>query len=267
MSLKKRPDGLRPLTIVSTLDKIVATAIKIIFTFIFENSRKFNPLPNERCFQDASHGFRSGRSCHTALNTILRWELTTWFIKADIKNCYNTIDQKRLMSILDMSIKDQFLRNTLYKIFQSPVKDLNKNGPDCSKGVGVPQGNPISPVLANLYLNELDHFMVNLKKELNKSNARDTLTPEWTKASELSVAKANLKVNLYRKKVKFALKSEIQKNTKADESRSQYVYHRIFYVRYADDYVIGVKGPKSLAFEIKKCVSYFLESGRRNALQ
>lgn len=82
------------------------------------------------------------------------------------------------MSILDLSIKDQLLTDTLYKLFQSSVKDLNKNSSDCSKDVGVPQGNPISPILVNIYLNELDHFIVNFKKELDKDNTRTKFTSE-----------------------------------------------------------------------------------------
>lgn len=72
---KKPSDELKSFTIVSIFDKIVATAIKTIFTFIFEKHLKFNPLPKEKCFQDASHGFRLNRSCHTALNVIITWGL------------------------------------------------------------------------------------------------------------------------------------------------------------------------------------------------
>lgn len=162
------------------------------------------------------------------------------------------------MSILSKSIKDRLLVDTMYKIFQSPVKDLNK-------GIGVSQDNPISPILANIYLNELDYFIESLKKKLNKSNASPKFKLEFTKAvggpvPEFSVAKVKSKRHLYREKVKLALKSGIKKNVKIDGSRSKYAYYKIFYVRYADDYLIGIKGPKFLAVEITKRVSYFLKS-------
>ena len=64
--------------------------------------------------------------------------------------------------------------DTLYKFFNMPVKDLNLEGPDTSKGVGVPQGNPLSPLLANVYLNELDYFMNRLKKEVDKGSPGET---------------------------------------------------------------------------------------------
>ena len=58
--------------------------------------------------------------------------------------------------------------DTLYKLFNIPVKGLNLGGPDTSKGVGIPQGNPLSSLLVNVYLNELDHFMDQLKKSVDK---------------------------------------------------------------------------------------------------
>jgi retron-type reverse transcriptase len=73
-----------------------------------------------------------------------------------------------LISILGKSIKDQIMVDTLYKLFKMPVKNLDLGGPDTSKGVGVPQGNPLSPLLANIYLNELDHFIDILKNEVDK---------------------------------------------------------------------------------------------------
>lgn len=88
----------------------------------------------------------------------------------------------------------------------------------------------------------------------------------WVSASELSLAKTkkakvNLKRSLYSEKVSLALKSGIQKNVKSDEFQGKNLYHRIFYVRYIDDCLIGIKGPKSFAFELQKRIFFFLKSG------
>lgn len=278
MIQKKNSGEFRSLIVISILDKIVAIAIKTIFISIFEKHLNWDPLPPERYFHDTSHGFRPARSCHTALNVIITWGLVPWVLKADIKECYDTIDQERLMSILSMSIKDQLLTDDMYKIFQSSVINLKKSGQDCSKSIGVPQGNLMSPMLVNIYLNEFDYFIDNLKKKFNKASVKTKITPEWPKvvwvsASELSVAKtkkakANLKINLDREKVKFAVKSGIQKNSRMDESQGKPVHHKdIFYVRHADDYLIGVKGSKSLAFEIRKRASDFLKSALHFSLK
>ena len=266
---KPGTDDRKSLTVLSPYDKIVASAIKIVLNAVFEKHKGLDKLPKERYFHTFSHGFRPNRGCHSALDVILTWGLSTWFIKADIKKCYDSIDQKQLVSILCKSVEDQILVDTLYKLFNMPVKDLNLGGPDTSKGVGVSQGNPLSPLLANVYLNELDHFMDQLKKGVDKGSPQ-SINSEWTKAtwvgaSELSraktrKAKAALRRDLYRTKVKMATKAGIERRPLTDEQAGDNVYHRVHYVRYADDYLIAVKGPKWLAKEIMKKSQDFLKS-------
>lgn len=157
-----------------------------------------------------------------------------------------------------------------------PVKDLDLGGPDTSKGVGVPQGNPLSPLLANAYLNELDHFIDLLKKEVDKGSPGET-SKEWRKAtwvtaSELSraktrKAKSSLRRELYRKKVKEAIKAGISRKPITDEQSGDKVYHRLYYVRYADDYLIAVKGPKWLARDIMEKTQDFLKSNLHFSLK
>jgi retron-type reverse transcriptase len=252
------------------MDKIVATAIKIVFNAIFERTKGLDMLPECRYFHNFNHGFRPNRGCHSALDIIITWGLSPWFIKADVEKCYDTIDQKRLLSILKQSFEDQLLLDTLNKFFKMPIKDIDKGGPDPSKGIGVPQGNPLSPLLANIYLNEFDHFIYNLKKEIDKGTPTNTTTKEWNQATHIAAnelsraktkkAKANLKRELYRQKVKEAIKAGIQKRPETDEQQGNTIYHKIHYVRYADDYLIAVKGPKWLAQEIQKRTQNFLKS-------
>lgn len=71
--LQTNTTELRPFTVLWTLDKIVAIALKLVFTLIFEKRFNFDFLPQKSYFHDASHGFRSGRSCHTALNVVTTW--------------------------------------------------------------------------------------------------------------------------------------------------------------------------------------------------
>jgi retron-type reverse transcriptase len=276
MISKPGTDDRRPLTVLSPYDKIVASAIKIVLNAIFEKQNGLDKLPKERYFHTFSHGFRPNRGCHSALDVTVTWGLSPWLIKADIKKCYDSIDQKRLVSILGKSVKDQILVDTLYKLFNMPVKNLNLGGPDTSKGVGVPQGNPLSPLLANVYLNELDHFMDQLKKDVDKGSPK-SINSEWTKATwvgtpELSraktrKAKAALRKDLYRAKVKIAIKAGIPRRPLTDEQAGDNVYHRVYYVRYADDYLIAVKGPKWLAKEIMKKSQDFLKSSLHFSLK
>jgi retron-type reverse transcriptase len=274
MISKPRTDEKRLLTVLSPYDKIVASAMKIVLNVIFEKTKGLDMLPMNRYFHNFSHGFRPNRGCHSALDVIVTWGLTPWLIKADIQKCYDTINQKRLISILNLSIDDQIMIDTLYKFFNMPVKNLNDGGPDTSKGVGVPQGNPLSPLLANVYLNELDYYMDHLKKEIDKATpggiSKEWRKATWVGAAELSKAKtrkakASLRRELYRKKVKIATKAGIPRQSLTDKQAK--VYHRIYYVRYADDYLIAVKGPKWLAKEVQKKTQDFLKSSLHFSLK
>ena len=160
MILKPNSNEERSLTMLSPYDKVVAFSMKIVLEAIFEKHEGLDLLPATRYFHGVSHGFRPNRGCHSALDVVNTWGLSSWFIKADISKCYDTIHQKRLVSILNESIEDQIMVDTLYKFFRMPVKDIDKGGPDTSKGVGVPQGGPLSPLLANDYYNEIDQYIV-----------------------------------------------------------------------------------------------------------
>lgn len=65
---------------------------------------------------------------------------------------------------------------------------------------------------------------------------------------------------MYRQKVKLAIKAGISRKALTDEQQGDKVYHKIHYVRYADDYIIAIKGPKSLALNIKTAAESFLKS-------
>jgi retron-type reverse transcriptase len=275
--IPKRDRSLRALTVLSPYDKVVTMAIKIVLELIYEKHEGLDMMEERRYFNNFSHGFRPLRGCHSALEVTITWGLCAWFVKADIKGCFDNIDQKRLLSILGESCQDQMLKDTLYKIFKTPVKDKDKGGPDTSKGIGLPQGNPLSPVLANIYLNELDWFVNDLKEEVNKGTPSNTTTKEWRKATWVTAAelapakskkaKSNLKRELYKKRVVQANKDGIPRKPETDALQNNKVYHRLHYVRYADDYLIGIKGPKELARKIQKKVQDFLKSNLHFALK
>lgn len=79
--------------------------------------------------------------------------------------------------------------DTLYKLFNISVKNSSDGGLDTSKGIGVPQGNPLSSTLVNVYLNELDQFMNCLKKDVNKVTSQERRKSTWAGGLELFKAK------------------------------------------------------------------------------
>lgn len=183
---KKDPSQKRPLTVLSAQDKIVCNAIYLVLMYIYEGTmtltgsihRKLEASGRKPFFRNSSHGFRPFRSCHSALNTTLTWGLVDWFIKLDIKKCFDRIDQKRLNNIMRERIDDEKLFNTINQIFKAKVASLEAGGPDTSQGRGVPQGNPLSPLLANIYLHKLDEKMDKLKEETNKGKPTSETTTE-----------------------------------------------------------------------------------------
>ena len=135
----------RPLGIPSGADKLVQEVWKILLETIYE------PV-----FSSRSHGFRPKRSCHTALSEIKEvWTGTKWFIEFDIKGYFDNIDHQKLVSILEKRIDD--------RRFISVIKRMLKAGymeewVYTKTHSGTPQGGVISPILANVFLHELDVY-------------------------------------------------------------------------------------------------------------
>ena len=272
---KKDPKEKRPLTVLSAQDKIVSNAIYLVLQYVYEGYKcpkgdnQVGMSSREPYFMNSSHGFRPGRSCHSALNTTLTWGLVSWYIDVDIRKYYDSIDHKRLINILNERIDDARLFDLLNSLFKAKVLFKERGGPYTSTGLGVPQGNPLSPLLANIYLHKLDEKMAELKKEIDKGQPSSRTTLEWRKAtyvkvSELSAAKTpaakrRLKRELYRKKVKEATRMGIPRTPVTDEKQGEAVYHRLFYVRYADDFLVGIRGPKHIAEYIRSAVVQFLK--------
>ncbi len=182
---KKDPSQKRPLTVLSSQDKIVCNAIYLVLTYVYEGtmsleggSRKKLEVGGRRpFFKNSSHGFRPFRSCHSALNTTLTWGLVDWFINLDIKKCFDRIDQKRLINIMRERIDDEKLFNLLNQIFKAKVLSLETGGPDTSQGNGQ-RSCTLSPLLANIYLHKLDEKMDKLKEETDRGEPTSETTPE-----------------------------------------------------------------------------------------
>jgi group II intron reverse transcriptase/maturase len=135
-----QPGKFRPLGISVFEDKIVQGVFQQILEAIYD------PL-----FLDCSHGFRPGRSCHTAIKNLRDYlyknEVET-VIDIDLKNFFGTIDHKILENILREKIKDEKFIRYIIRMFKAGVlsKDELKIGDE-----GVPQGSLCSPILANIF--------------------------------------------------------------------------------------------------------------------
>lgn len=138
----------RPLGIPAVCDRIVQTALRMVIEPIFEVM-----------FAEHSYGFRPGRGCRDALRRVqqLLDEGCTWIVDADLKSYFDTIPKDRLMSRVEERIADgRVLALIRSYLDQGVMEELRyyEAGEE-----GTPQGSVISPLLANLYLNPLDHLM------------------------------------------------------------------------------------------------------------
>lgn len=138
----------RPLGIPVLRDRIVQEALRAILDPIYETD-----------FQPYSFGFRKGRCTMDAMAVIMSLTGPTqkyyYVIEGDIKGYFDTVHHRKLLSILKQRIADQDLLDLIWKFLKAGVMD---EGLFARTETGVPQGGVISPLLANVYLNEFDKW-------------------------------------------------------------------------------------------------------------
>lgn len=237
---KKRPLGLPGFT-----DKLVQEVIRMILEAVYE------PV-----FSPQSHGFRPIRSCHTALKDIKHgFPGVRWFIEGDIKGCFDNIDHNVLISIIERKIRDARLSQLIWKFLRAGYMENWKYNATYS---GTPQGGIISPILANIYLNELDKHVEELQKAFEVPS-KVYLTHEYTLAAS-RLSKLHAKINRAQGEERdrlIAKHKELRKALLKIPAKS-HTDKKIRYVRYADDFLIGVYGNKQECEQIKANLKDFI---------
>jgi len=243
--IPKSNGKLRKLGIPSVRDKLVQEVVRLVLEGIYDS-------PRGPYFSESSHGFRRSKSCHSALREIQRkWSGVSWFVEGDIKSCFDDIDHEILIGVLRKKIKDERFINLIRKLLKAGYIDLDKIRHDSL--AGTPQGGIASPILANIYLNELDEFVERLRGELEQGTARRANRAYRAVADRRQkLAKAGkADTEEYRR-----LGREMRSLPSLDTRDPEFV--RIKYVRYADDWIIGVTGSHELAEDIKNRIAEFL---------
>ena len=238
----------RPLTVGSPRDKIIQKAISIILNQIYECE--------EQVFLDVSHGFRPNCSTHTALKQIkTKWTGLYWFIESDIEKAFDQIHRNVLINLLKKKIKDQRLLDLLRKMFNCKI--LAPENFYFKNDKGVPQGNLLSPLLCNIYLHELDLFMEEFIKKYKKGS-NPTPNDIYYKKLELTKYERTLSNEMQKNRIRSKRRQLFNQGIKPYLHDGNYV--RVRYIRYADDILIGVRGPKLIAEKIKNEVTNWLKS-------
>jgi group II intron reverse transcriptase/maturase len=247
--IPKKNGKTRPLGIPAFEDKLVQEVVRMILEAIYEGH-----------FETTSHGFRPKRSCHTALLHIQKtFSGAKWFIEGDIKGFFDNIDHDVLVGILRERISDDRFIRLIRKFLKAGyVEDWTFH----NTYSGMPQGGIVSPILANIYLDKLDkyvkeyirHFDMGTKRRPGKesnnlANERKRTVRKLKKVkdgTEKAVLVARLK----------AIEQERAAFPNGDEMDGS--YRRLKYIRYADDFILGVIGSKEDALRIKEDIKSFL---------
>jgi len=201
-------------------------------------------------FSEHSHGFRSGRGCHTALGEVTRvWTGTRWFIEGDISDCFGTLDRSVMLSMLAEHIHDgRFLQLIERMLAAGYLEDFTWH----ATLSGAPQGGIASPVLSNIYLDRLDQYV------------EQTLIPEYERGGR---RRKNLAYHRVWRGIQQARRRGDRRQVRdltrtlrrmPSQDPDDPGYRRLRYVRYCDDFLLGFAGPKHEAEEIKAKIQTFL---------
>lgn len=146
---------LRPLGVPTVEDRVVQTAMRNVIEPIFENT-----------FAEHSYGFRPGRGAKDALRRVdqLLKAGKVWVVDADLKGYFDSIPQDKLMEAVAEHISDGPLLDLIQRFLKQGVMENGKEWQPTE--TGTPQGAVISPLLANIYLNPLDHAMAKGGREM-----------------------------------------------------------------------------------------------------
>ena len=242
----------RPLGIPSIDDKLIQEVLRLILESIYEPT-----------FSEHSHGFRPNRSCHTALKEIQKnFTATKWWIEADICGCFDSIDHHVLIEILRKRIDDECLLDLVWKFLRAGYLEQWIYNNTYS---GTPQGSVISPILANIYLNELDTYLTKYAEQFNQGKQREH-NPEYIKVHIAYWAKQHIlqrnetELSSEQKDELIAEIKELRRTLKSLPSKNLFDdnFKRVRFCRYADDVLIGVIGSRSDAEQIKRDVGEFI---------
>ena len=151
---KKRPLGMPPWS-----DKLVAEVVRMLLDAYYDGG-----------FSDRSHGFRTGRGCHTALDEVASvWTGTHWFVEGDLADYFGSLDHTIMVSALAVKIHDGRFLQLINRMLQAGyLEDWRWN----ATLSGAPQGGIASPVLSNIYLDRFDQFV------------EQQLIPEYTRGKK-----------------------------------------------------------------------------------
>ena len=202
--------GTRPLGIPALKDRIVQSAIKLVLEAIYE------PI-----FAEESHGFRPNKSCQTAITRIIPMKYD-WVVEGDIKGCFDNINHGKLLDILRRRIKDEkliLLIGLFLKCGYCIGFGINGTYPKFETLNGTPQGGIVSPILANIYLNEFDNFIKTKTHNMTYDDKSNINEKHRYMSMLILYVKEIIEKGVYPKEFKF---QDIETYTKVEDVKKLY---------------------------------------------
>jgi group II intron reverse transcriptase/maturase len=233
-------------------DKIVKKSIELIMENIYEPT-----------FSTHSHGFRPGRSCHTALGEFRKeWTGVKWVIKGDIKGEYDSLDHHTLINILRQKIKDERFIQLIWKLIRTALEENKVLENTKSRK---PKGGILSAILANIYLHELDEYLLTTSNEISTSNkvSSNRMKPEYKhfQYKIYSLKTKSIKTRTIKGKL---IKDELGKlekklQTLPSKDPTDPEYKKLLFIRYAKDWIIGIIGEKDEATKVRTKLETYMK--------
>ncbi len=144
IEIPKPKGGTRKLGIPTVTDRLIQQAMQQVLSSLFDPE-----------FSESSFGFRPGRSAHMAVSQCQRYcdQGYRWVVDMDLEKFFDQVNHDILMSKISRKVKDDRLLGVIRRYLQAGVLE---GGVVCPTGKGTPQGGPLSPLLSNIMLDELD---------------------------------------------------------------------------------------------------------------
>ncbi len=237
--ITKKNGKSRPLGLPTWSDKLLQEVIRSILEAYYEPQ-----------FSDHSHGFRPKRGCHTALKEVMiKGKGTKWFIEGDLSACFDKIDHTILINIIKERFQDNRFINLITMLLKAGYLEDWKFNATFS---GVPQGSIVGPICSNIVLDRLDKYVA---QELIPAHTRGKRRKNNLPYQRLAWHAAEAKNKGDFEKAK-GLRKQLQSIPSGDPNDPN--FRRLWYVRYADDFLLGFIGSKNEAAEIKHKIAEFL---------
>lgn len=232
-------EKMRSIRIVSPKDQIILEAFRAALEKIYSTS-----------FSPHVHFCK-----HTALESVkYGWRGTSWFMDFHVEKSYEDTNQKRLKNILSEKIEDKRFLDTLFQMFNAGIIGLGQNK--------IEEGGILSSILSNIYFQKLDEEVEVIKKEWNTEARKRSINPAYSRLMNFdkrTLARLGGNAEQMRRekqhRLAMARKLAISRNNYKDPN-----FTRVQYVRFGDDFLLGLSGSKATASKIMKRLMTFLQS-------